>query len=108
MTKQVDLPQGALEMLILKAVSLGPLHGYGILLRIFYNAHVHVWHILQHICDMLFRKQLKIHEKIRCPELRVLLLKSIRLHNLCPVQCSVPLALRLARQGKRLHNFRKL
>src|ERR1700748_2977672 len=34
MTKQVDLPQGALEMLILKAVSLGPLHGYGILLRI--------------------------------------------------------------------------
>ncbi len=34
MTKQVDLPQGTLEMLILKAVSLGPLHGYGILLRI--------------------------------------------------------------------------
>jgi PadR family transcriptional regulator, regulatory protein PadR len=34
MTKQVGLPQGALEMLILKAVSLGPLHGYGILLRI--------------------------------------------------------------------------
>lgn len=34
MTKQVELPQGALEMLILKAVSLGPLHGYGILLRI--------------------------------------------------------------------------
>lgn len=34
MTRQVDLPQGALEMLILKAVSLGPLHGYGILLRI--------------------------------------------------------------------------
>jgi len=32
--KPVDLPQGALEMLILKAVSLGPLHGYGILLRI--------------------------------------------------------------------------
>jgi PadR family transcriptional regulator, regulatory protein PadR len=30
----VELPQGALEMLILKAVSLGPLHGYGILLRI--------------------------------------------------------------------------
>jgi PadR family transcriptional regulator, regulatory protein PadR len=28
------LPQGTLEMLILKAVSLGPLHGYGILLRI--------------------------------------------------------------------------
>jgi PadR family transcriptional regulator, regulatory protein PadR len=34
MTKQVDLPQGTLEMLILKAVSLGPLHGYGVLLRI--------------------------------------------------------------------------
>jgi transcriptional regulator len=34
MTRQVDLPQGTLEMLILKAVSLGPLHGYGILLRI--------------------------------------------------------------------------
>ena len=34
MPKPVNLPQGALEMLILKAVSLGPLHGYGILLRI--------------------------------------------------------------------------
>ena len=34
MTKSVELPQGALEILILKAVSLGPLHGYGILLRI--------------------------------------------------------------------------
>jgi len=34
MTKRVDLPQGTLEVLILKAVSLGPLHGYGILLRI--------------------------------------------------------------------------
>jgi transcriptional regulator len=34
MAKTVDLPQGALEMLILKAASLGPLHGYGILLRI--------------------------------------------------------------------------
>src|ERR1700748_2295888 len=34
MGKQVELPQGALEMLILKAVSLGPLHGYGVLLRI--------------------------------------------------------------------------
>jgi len=32
--KQVDLLQGTLEMLILKAVSLGPLHGYGVLLRI--------------------------------------------------------------------------
>jgi transcriptional regulator len=34
MGKQVELPQGTLEMLILKSVSLGPLHGYGILLRI--------------------------------------------------------------------------
>jgi PadR family transcriptional regulator PadR len=33
-SKHIDLPQGALEMLILKATSLGPLHGYGILLRI--------------------------------------------------------------------------
>lgn len=34
MAKSVDLLQGTLEILILKAVSLGPLHGYGILLRI--------------------------------------------------------------------------
>jgi PadR family transcriptional regulator len=32
--KQIDLLQGTLDMLILKAVSLGPLHGYGVLLRI--------------------------------------------------------------------------
>jgi transcriptional regulator len=32
--KQIDLLQGTLDMLILKAASLGPLHGYGILLRI--------------------------------------------------------------------------
>jgi transcriptional regulator len=32
--KQLDLLQGTLDMLILKAVSLGLLHGYGILLRI--------------------------------------------------------------------------
>ena len=32
--KQMELLQGTLDMLILKAVSLGPLHGYGILLRI--------------------------------------------------------------------------
>jgi transcriptional regulator len=32
--KQLDLLQGTLDMLILKAVSLAPLHGYGILLRI--------------------------------------------------------------------------
>jgi hypothetical protein len=34
LTKPVELPQGTLEMLILKAVSLSPLHGYGVLLRI--------------------------------------------------------------------------
>ena len=34
MGKQVDILQGMLDMLILKAVSLGPLHGYGVLLRI--------------------------------------------------------------------------
>jgi PadR family transcriptional regulator PadR len=32
--KQLDLLQGTLDMLILKAVSLAPLHGYGVLLRI--------------------------------------------------------------------------
>jgi PadR family transcriptional regulator PadR len=32
--KQVDVLQGTLDLLILKAVSLGPLHGYGVLLRI--------------------------------------------------------------------------
>jgi transcriptional regulator len=31
---EVDLLQGTLDMLVLKAVSLGPLHGYGVLLRI--------------------------------------------------------------------------
>src|SRR5438034_8740340 len=34
MAKPTDLLQGTLDMLILKAVSLGPLHGYGVLLRI--------------------------------------------------------------------------
>jgi PadR family transcriptional regulator PadR len=32
--QQTELLQGTLDMLILKAVSLGPLHGYGVLLRI--------------------------------------------------------------------------
>jgi transcriptional regulator len=32
--KQIELLQGTLDLLILKAVSLGPLHGYGVLLRI--------------------------------------------------------------------------
>src|SRR5579871_5566758 len=34
MKKQVDLIQGTLDMLILKAVSLGGLHGYGVLVRL--------------------------------------------------------------------------
>jgi PadR family transcriptional regulator PadR len=34
MSKTLDLLQGTLDMLILKAVSLGPLHGYGISIRI--------------------------------------------------------------------------
>ena len=34
MGSKSDLLQGTLDLLILKAVSLGPLHGYGVLLRI--------------------------------------------------------------------------
>ena len=34
MAPSTELLQGTLDLLILKAVSLGPLHGYGILLRI--------------------------------------------------------------------------
>jgi PadR family transcriptional regulator, regulatory protein PadR len=34
MTKPADLLPGTLDLLILKAVSLGTLHGYGVLLRI--------------------------------------------------------------------------
>src|SRR6516165_1319279 len=34
MKKSVELLQGTLDMLILKAVSLGGLHGYGVLLRL--------------------------------------------------------------------------
>ncbi len=34
MGKQVELVQGTLDMLILKAVSLGGLHGYGVLVRL--------------------------------------------------------------------------
>lgn len=34
MGKHNDLLQGTLDMMVLKAISLGPLHGYGILLRI--------------------------------------------------------------------------
>ncbi len=34
MGEPLELLQGTLDMLILKAVSLGPLHGYGVLLRI--------------------------------------------------------------------------
>ena len=34
MASTTELLQGTLDLLILKAVSLGPLHGYGVLLRI--------------------------------------------------------------------------
>jgi transcriptional regulator len=34
LTKSTELLQGTLGLLILKAISLGPLHGYGVLLRI--------------------------------------------------------------------------
>jgi len=34
LSKTTDLLQGTLDLLILKAISLGPLHGYGVLLRL--------------------------------------------------------------------------
>src|SRR5829696_1803504 len=34
MAKGTELLQGTLDLLILKAISLGPLHGYGVLLRL--------------------------------------------------------------------------
>jgi PadR family transcriptional regulator PadR len=34
LAESAELLQGTLDMLILKALSLGPLHGYGVLLRI--------------------------------------------------------------------------
>src|SRR5918992_434319 len=34
MAPTTELLQGTLDLLILKAISLGPLHGYGVLLRI--------------------------------------------------------------------------
>ena len=34
MDKRIDLPQGTLDMLILKIVALGPIHGYGITQRL--------------------------------------------------------------------------
>ena len=34
MEPQAQILPGTLDLLILKAVSLGPLHGYGVLLRI--------------------------------------------------------------------------
>ena len=34
MTGAIDLPQGTLDLLILKIVALGPVHGYGISQRI--------------------------------------------------------------------------
>jgi PadR family transcriptional regulator, regulatory protein PadR len=34
MSKTTELLQGTLDLLILKAISLGPLHGYGVLVRL--------------------------------------------------------------------------
>ena len=34
MDETTELLQGTLDMLVLKAISLGPLHGYGVLLRL--------------------------------------------------------------------------
>ena len=34
MDKRIELPQGTLDMLILKIVALGPIHGYGITQRL--------------------------------------------------------------------------
>jgi PadR family transcriptional regulator PadR len=34
MTRTTELLQGTLDLLILKAISLGPLHGYGVLVRL--------------------------------------------------------------------------
>ena len=34
MTSKSDLPQGTLDLLVLKVVALGPLHGYGIAQRL--------------------------------------------------------------------------
>ena len=39
MGEQAQLLPGTLDLLILKAVSLGPLHGYGVLLRIEQISH---------------------------------------------------------------------
>ena len=39
MADPTELLQGTLDLLILKAVSLGPLHGYGVLLRILQITH---------------------------------------------------------------------
>jgi PadR family transcriptional regulator, regulatory protein PadR len=53
MGKELELLQGTLDMLILKAVSLGPLHGYGILLRI----------------EQISKKRLEIHQGSLYPAL---------------------------------------
>ena len=53
MGKELELLQGTLDMLILKAVSLGPLHGYGILLRI----------------EQISKKQLEIQQRSLYPAL---------------------------------------
>jgi DNA-binding PadR family transcriptional regulator len=66
MNKTTELLQGTLDLLILKAVSLGPLHGYGVLLR------------LQQISkDTLFRsrmepdmdREMRFHIQVRADDL---------------------------------------
>ena len=39
MARTTELLQGTLDLLVLKAISLGPLHGYGVLLRIQQISH---------------------------------------------------------------------
>jgi transcriptional regulator len=39
MATTTELLQGTLDLLVLKAISLGPLHGYGVLLRIQQMSH---------------------------------------------------------------------
>jgi PadR family transcriptional regulator, regulatory protein PadR len=39
MATTTELLQGTLDLLVLKAISLGPLHGYGVLLRIQQISH---------------------------------------------------------------------
>jgi transcriptional regulator len=46
MSKEAELLQGSLDLLILKALSLGPMHGFGVSLRI-QDLSREVLHVLQ-------------------------------------------------------------